>query len=337
MMSIKQTIVFGFIICTIPFTSFAQTSLKETPDNWHQLDKIETGYNGISLDKAYQFVKGKKSKTVIVGVIDTGIDTTHKDLKNILWHNPKEIPGNRIDDDHNGYVDDVYGWNFIGGKDGRNVITDSDEGARVYYKLKAKYGILLPDPSSANTPEEKAEMEMYRKAKEKNEGPVDLTELVFMKRILPSLKKGDSIIAKELNKAEFNCTDLQNYFPTDVNARNAKAIYLATCKGNNDDNDITNKQVLEDLEGQIRKSESIGNAPKDYRGEIVKDDETNINDKYYGNNDVMAGETAWEMHGTHCAGIIGAVKNNKGIAGIADNVKIMMVRVVPEGDEHDKD
>ena len=74
-----------------------------------------------------------------MAIIDSGIDTLHEDLKEILWRNPKEIPGNNIDDDQNGYVDDVYGWNFIGGKDGRNVKQDSYEGARVYHKLKAKY------------------------------------------------------------------------------------------------------------------------------------------------------------------------------------------------------
>ena len=81
--------------------------------------KLETGYYGISLDKAYDFLKDRKSKTVVVAVIDSGVDTLQEDLKPILWHNPGEIPGNGIDDDHNGYVDDVYGWNFIGGKDGR--------------------------------------------------------------------------------------------------------------------------------------------------------------------------------------------------------------------------
>ena len=332
--SIKLPVLI-FIFSAFSFASFAQgTSKKEEINNWYQLDKAETGYYGISLNKAYQFVKGKKSKTVLVAVIDSGVDTTHEDLKKVLWHNPKEIPGNGIDDDHNGYVDDVYGWNFIGGKDGRNVKEDSYEGARVYHKLKAKYGSLIPDSSSVKTPEEKAEIEMYRKAKQKIEGDANPAELLFMKRILPNLKKGDSIIAKELNKVEFNCTDLENYFPVDINARNAKAIYLGMCKANNN-NDITNKQIFDDLEGQIRKGEAVEKAPEDYRGEIVKDDESNINDKYYGNNDVMAGTP---MHGTHCVGIIGAAKNNgKGSDGIADNVKIMMVRAVPDGDEHDKD
>src|ERR1700744_2213534 len=118
-----------------PMMIFAQGNSvkKELPKGWHLLDKEQDGYYGISLSKAYEFAKLKKlkSKTVIVAVIDSGIDTLHEDLKGILWTNPKEIPGNGIDDDGNGYIDDVHGWNFIGGKDGTNVKDDSNDEARV--------------------------------------------------------------------------------------------------------------------------------------------------------------------------------------------------------------
>src|SRR5436190_1512970 len=131
-----------FFLTFFNIVAFSQgTSVKtDPPKNWHLLDKSETGYYGISLDKAYQLIKGKKSKTVVVAIIDSGVDTLHEDIKPVLWHNPKEVPGNRKDDDKNGYTDDIYGWNFLGGKDGRNVKQDSYEAARVYYKLKEKYG-----------------------------------------------------------------------------------------------------------------------------------------------------------------------------------------------------
>ncbi|MDB5223507.1 MAG: peptidase [Chitinophagaceae bacterium] len=334
--SVKHTLLSFLVIISISQVSFAQgNAKKDVPKSWYQLDKIQSNYYGISLDKAYQFVKDKKSRQVVVAVLDNGVDTLHEDLKNILWHNPKEIPGNGIDDDHNGYVDDIYGWNFIGGKDGRNVHEDTDEGVRVYHKLKAKYGNVVPDPSKAKTPEEKAEIEMYKKVKEKIENAVDPADILFIKRILPSLKKGDSIIAKELNKSIYTCDDLNNYFPADIYASYTKSIHLSTCKMNNNNNGITNKEVIELYEKEIKKAEAIDNPPKDFRGEIVKDDESNINDKYYGNNDVMAGTPS---HGTHTSGIIGASRNNgKGMDGIADNVKIMMVRMLGDADEHDKD
>ncbi|RYY26923.1 MAG: peptidase S8, partial [Chitinophagaceae bacterium] len=138
-----------FAACVLAVTGgFAQAQQDpnprngEVPKGWHLKDKATEGFHGISLDKAYDFIKGKnlKSKTVVVAVIDSGIDTLHEDLKEVLWRNPKEIPGNGKDDDGNGYIDDVYGWNFIGGKDGSNVTKDTYEGARVYHKLKAKFG-----------------------------------------------------------------------------------------------------------------------------------------------------------------------------------------------------
>ena len=129
-----------FLIATLSF-SVANAQKETTPNGWHLMDKDSSGYYGVSANKAYSFVKSKKlkSKTVIVAVIDSGIDTLHEDLKPILWTNPKEIPGNGKDDDKNGYIDDVHGWNFLGGKDGRNVKEDSYESARVYHSLKAKW------------------------------------------------------------------------------------------------------------------------------------------------------------------------------------------------------
>src|SRR6188474_491031 len=124
-------------VCILTTESMAQgTSVKEKelPKGWHLLDKETDGVYGISLQKTYDLVKGKKSQTIVVAVIDSGIDTLHEDLKEILWVNPKEIPGNGIDDDKNGYIDDIYGWNFIGGKDGKNVKQDSYEAARVYHR-----------------------------------------------------------------------------------------------------------------------------------------------------------------------------------------------------------
>lgn len=315
-------------------TLFAQKAT-EVPNNWHQLDKATTGYYGISLDKARDFVKQKKLKSqqVIVAVIDGGIDTLHEDLKPILWTNTKEIAGNGIDDDHNGYIDDIHGWNFLGGKDGRNVKEDSYEAARVYTVLKAKYGDDVPD-SVATNPVNKAEVEMFKKAKEKIVGDVNPQEIAFLKQLLPGFIKGDSVIVKDLGKEEYSCGDLEKYTATDPDAKRTKVFLMELCKANNS-NDITNKEILSQLQGEIRKGDAANNAPEEYRKEIVKDDENNINDRYYGNSDIM---TATPFHGTHCSGIIGAVQyEGKGLAGIADNVRIMMVRAVPDGDEHDKD
>jgi subtilisin family serine protease len=322
----------AFAFMAFCFSAFAQKG--EVPKNWHQLDPATTGYNGISLQKAYDLIKTKKLKSnrVLVAVIDSGIDTLHEDLKPVLWTNPKEIPGNGIDDDKNGYIDDIHGWNFIGGKDGRNVKEDSYEAARVYHNLKAKWeGKTAADATSAT---DKIEFANYTRAKEKTVGDVDPKQIKQIEFMLAKITVGDSIIRKELGKEEYTAKEMEEYKPTDADAKMAKGILVNISKANNT-TDISNKQLIEELNGEIRKGEAVKEAPKAYRKEIVGDDESNLNDRNYGNNDVMANTP---FHGTHCAGIIAAARNNgKGVDGIADNVRIMAVRAVPDGDEHDKD
>ena len=88
-----------------------------------------------------ELLAGKAPKqTVLVAIIDNGIDTAHVDLKANLWTNPKEIGGNGKDDDNNGYVDDVHGWNFIGGRDGKDVHFDTFEVTREYARCHDKRG-----------------------------------------------------------------------------------------------------------------------------------------------------------------------------------------------------
>ena len=195
--------------------SYAQgTNIKELPKGWHLLDRQKDGVFGISMDKAYEFVKDKKSNTIIVAVIDSGIDTLHEDLKEILWTNPKEIPGNNIDDDKNGYIDDVHGWNFIGGKDGSNVKEDSYEGARVYHRLKAKFGSKDIDTATLSL-QEKDEYIMWLKVKSKmqDESAGELDALPNLQRLLEASLKGDSILRKALAQEKYTGKDLENFNP----------------------------------------------------------------------------------------------------------------------------
>jgi subtilisin family serine protease len=328
-------LIAGAFVFNSSFSQSIENSDKKAPNGWHHLDKTETGFNGISLDKAYEFLREKKlkSKKVLVAVIDSGIDTLHEDLKPVMWTNPKEIPGNGIDDDKNGYIDDVHGWNFLGGKDGRNVKEDSYEGARVYHELKQKWDDKTIIESNLSAADLKS-YQTYLRAKGKVVGEFNEDEMGNFKIMYAMLIAGDSILRKEIGKEEYNGNDLRNNNTTNKDAKITKGIILNISKSY-DSYEISNQQILEDLSGQLRKADDAVKAPPTYRKDIVKDNEKDFNDRGYGNNDIMA---STPMHGTHCSGIIGAARNNNtGIDGVADNVSIMMLRAVPDGDEHDKD
>ncbi len=338
--SMKRTFLLalnGLVFSTL----FAQKD--EVPKGWHMLDKTASGFYGISVDKAYDFVKAKKlkSKTVIVAVIDSGIDTTHEDLKSVLWKNPKEIPGNGIDDDKNGYVDDVYGWNFLGGRDGKSVEQDSYEAARVYHKFKSKFDGKEIDIATLSK-EDAAEYEMWKRSQKEIVGDTKsgTLELLFLKRAYTSALKSDSILRKAMGKEKYTGKELGDFTPTEADAKKAKTALYGLMAGN-DAMETTNQEFLEGfgdyVAGEEKKADAGNTPPKDYRGDIVKDNYNDFNDKFYGNPDVMASNKG-ALHGTHVSGIIAASrKNGVGMDGIADNVRIMTLRAVPDGDEHDKD
>ncbi|RPD51193.1 S8 family peptidase [Paracnuella aquatica] len=316
----------------------AQTSKESVGKGWHLQDLEKDGVHGISLDKAYQFLKGKKSTPVIVAVIDSGIDTLHEDLKPVLWRNPKEKPGNGKDDDGNGYVDDVYGWNFLGGKDGRNVKEDSYEAARVYHKFKSEFE-KVTNPGTLKA-EDRSRYDMWKRAQAQVAGgdPNSGLELMVYKRVMTSATAFDSVLQKGMGKATYTGNDLEAYQPQTPEQKSARTGLLYFFKSSNI-MEMTNAAFLSEIDEVIKseekKAEAADKAPKPYRAEIVQDNYNDINDRFYGNPDVMANTP---FHGTHVSGIIAAARNNgKGIDGIAENVQIMSLRAVPDGDEHDKD
>jgi cell wall-associated protease len=322
-------------------TTFSQTSEKSYEKSWQVLDQKESGLYGISLDKAYSEIlsKLKPKRKVIVAVIDSGVDTLHEDLKSVLWKNPKEIPGNKIDDDKNGYVDDVYGWNFLGGKDGRNVSKDSYEGARIYYKLKKVFDNPLLDEKSLS-PDQLTSFKNFKKAKDQIESQAKEASMyvLILKDVVIKLPTADSVLRLAMNKQEYTGDELQSFKPSTPDETKSKAAMLGMFQQTRQ-MDLANSTLLKELisfyEGEKSKVEAAEKEPVNYRGDIVKDNYDDSNDRFYGNNDVMA---TGADHGTHVAGIIGANrKNNLGIAGVADNVEIMILRTVPDGDEHDKD
>ncbi|WP_207493322.1 S8 family peptidase [Aridibaculum aurantiacum] len=329
----KITILAGLLI--IHFIANAQADLK----GWHLLDPGSDSLHGISLQRTYDFLKGKKSQPVVVAVIDSGIDTAHEDLKNILWRNTKEIPGNGIDDDGNGYIDDVHGWNFIGGKDGRNIGKESMEASRVYHRYKEKFDKKHIDESKL-TSTEKEEYALWKKAAELlNIDRDEQVAVMFLEVAYKAAKKHEKVLISEMKKESFTAEEVEKFQPTTQPGKQAKMGYLTFLKITEMEREETNTSMFSQLEEYLADKKMAQDAkeiaPVNYREEIIKDDYFNIGDRYYGNNDVMGPSPT---HGTHVSGIIAAERNNGvGVDGVASNVKIMTIRAVPDGDEYDKD
>jgi len=302
------------------------------------MDYATDGYHGISLEKAYQLVKDKKPVMVIVGVIDGGTDTTHEDLKEVLWRNTREIPGNRLDDDGNGYVDDVYGWNFLGNANGQNIGKENIEAIRLYHVMKNEFENKPIDPSSL-TKEQQEQYALWKKIEEKlNVSAEDRMNFRLIQSTAKSLAKQDSILQGIIGKREYTLEELEKTVPTTDVSKRAKFNFLRTAQLLEFEPDKTNVEIFEDLDGYLSMQEMLLTAKEkplnNYRA-IIGDNPADINDRYYGNSDIMATDA---KHGTHVAGIIAAVRNNgKGGDGVANNVKILTVRAVPDGDEYDKD
>jgi subtilisin family serine protease len=339
-MKMKKHIFLGLVCFAAINTVTAQSSLNAYTKDWHLKDPSTQVY-GIKLEQAYaELLKQKNPKRkIVVAVIDSGIDTAHEDLKPVLWTNEKEIVGNGIDDDKNGYVDDVHGWNFIGGKDGSNVGKDSYEAARVFYKYKSEFGDKAIEVNSL-TAEKKRAYQNYTKAKFQLEAQAKEAAMyvLILKDVVAKLPSADSILKIALGKQVYTGDDLANFTTTEPAVSKARAALLGFFQ-QTQQMESTNVTFINELvqfyEGEKSKVEAIEKEPKRYRADVVKDNYDDPKDRFYGNNDVMGTDAS---HGTHVAGIIGAARNNNlGINGVANHVAIMPIRAVPDGDEHDKD
>ena len=313
--------------------SFAQNSTDSAPKNWFNLDQTNDKVNGLGTERVYnELLKGKKSNPVLVGVIDSGVDIDHEDLKSIIWTNPKEIAGNGIDDDNNGYVDDIHGWNFIGGKNGKNIEFERLEMVRIYKKLSDKYNNKKEEEVS-----DKKEFKQYQTIKERIEKDKKKVsgQLMQINFIYSAVKEMNEEIKTEMKVEKVNAEAFGKYTPQDAKKKQMTGFiksFLAEPGSTLDDVMIQMEEGKVYLETRLNYNL---NADYDQRAEIVGDDENNPFEKNYGNNDVKGPDPS---HGTHVSGIIAAVRNNNlGMDGIADNVMIMPVRAVPNGDERDKD
>jgi subtilisin family serine protease len=295
---------------------------EEQFNHWAHADLVSDTIPGMSLDKAYKFLEGKKGITVIVGVIDSGIDIEHEDLKDVLWTNNKEIAGNGIDDDNNGYVDDIHGWNFLGGNG--DAAPEQLEITRIVAKLNPRFeGKTIENISEAD----KADFQKYQEYLEAYKASSS-RHIQTMTR-MEQLGENFAAVKNYLGKETITMEDLQG-INTEEETLKAQVGDLMGLFGRGLDEDA----YLEYYATQKKNK----NYDFNFNGRtIVGDNPEDINDTKYGNGFVI-GSKDEESHGTHVSGIILASRNNNiGLNGVADNAKLMAVRAVPDGDERDKD
>ena len=328
-------LLFSLFCVLFPVLVYSQQETKSIPKEWHLLDPEQDQFQGISIERTYNsLLKDQPSKTVVVAVIDSGVDINHEDLMGSIWINEDEIPDNGIDDDNNGYIDDVHGWNFIGGKDG-NVNEDTDELTREYVRLKKMFeGV----DDNKIPKRQKSEYENYQRTKAKFEKLVEKNTEQY--ELYNNLYKNVSLSVDTLKTligvATLSKEAVEQFNSSEPTLLFAKGFVLNIFRNIGPENDL--EEFLSELKEAADHFERIVkygyNEEFDPRS-IVGDDYNNPYEKGYGNNDVRGPDA---MHGTHVAGIIAANRKNEiGSRGIADNVKIMSVRAVPNGDERDKD
>ncbi|CAL2079871.1 S8 family peptidase [Tenacibaculum sp. 190524A02b] len=283
-------------------------------DNWQHLDLATDSIPGMSVDKAYKFLEGKKGVEVVVGVVDSGTDLKHEDLVDVAWINKNEIAGNGIDDDKNGYVDDINGWNFLGKS----------------YTEHLEYERILMYPTVADA-ETLSEVKAYQENKI-NEAKKTKDRYA---NLVVGCESSDKALTKYFGKPDYTLKEIQAINSQDADLQKAIG-FAGQMLGYFSDF----KEAKEYFENGIKKADKTingDNLKTDYRT-VVGDNAYDIKDKPgYGDGNTGHSEKD-EAHGSHVSGIIGATRSNgKGMNGVANNVKIMAVRSVSDGDEYDKD
>ncbi len=328
-MRLKNILPFVFSLL-FACAAVAQDKNVKLPPNWYNLDLLKDGYFGISTEKAYkELLNGRQAKQkIIVAVIDGGVDIKHEDLKDVLWLNKKEIAGNGIDDDGNGYIDDVYGWNFIGSKNG-DVAYDNLELTRIRRKLMPKF--ISTTRMTVLDSTDKEDFALYQKVTKEfgekyNDAHASFAAISTINKILDSV---GAIAQKKVPSME----DIDKYTPNgEEEEYYVKYIKRGARKDGMD-------KFFEEMKDAYKQYDVMlnYNLNMDYdpRPKFVGDNYADPKERIYGNSDVTGPNAD---HGSHVSGIIAAKRENGiGINGVANNVSIMAIRVVPEGDERDKD
>lgn len=308
---------------------------------WYHKDFSVTKIYGVNTQNAYKFLesKGLKPKNIVVAVLDGGVEVDHPGLKNNIWTNPNEVPNNGKDDDGNGYIDDIHGWNFLGGKNG-DVEFENLEKTRIVKKYKPLFEGPNSKENKANQAKLQNEFKVYLDAR--NDFIKESTEARQNLLFYAQFSKEVPAMVSILNGKNFTAENINNIQITDSKQAQYQAILSQYLK---DPNAIgkSSQELQNYLTEQLAEAVKTFSEQVNYRynldfdaRKVIGDNSEDINEKSYGNNHYEGPDA---HHGTHVSGIVAGLPNGKEIQyGVASKVaKIMSVRVVPNGDENDKD
>lgn len=295
-------------------------------ENWHLQDHATAGYYGVSAEKAFKGPLASKSPTnVVVAIIDSGTESFHPDLIANIWVNEDEVPGNQIDDDKNGYIDDIHGWSFIGGEDG-DVSHDNLEFTRVYKSYLEKFqGRKATEITESEQKDWKRFLEMDTEYKERLSKTYE--EKQQFEQVISIYHLALETFRAEFGKEDITVDDLQSFDSSNEYTKGLKEFLILALQ-----EDLASQidEGREHLENSIQYSYNLDFDPR----HVVGDNYNDPLERLYGNNHIDGPEAE---HGTHVAGIVGAKHNNFGVNGVCDNARLMIIRCVPDGDERDKD
>ncbi|MNK22513.1 Subtilisin DY [compost metagenome] len=346
-----------------------QKKAKEKVADWYNLSYDKDGVYGAEVNKAYEFLKGKPvKKKPIVAVIGFGMDAEHEDLKNAVWTNPKEIAGDGIDNDKNGYIDDIHGWNFLGDAKGEMIEKTNKEGDREYFRLRGlyegvffngtdylKFDDLLQKPVKVPAPSNLAEYRYFRVALQRESQIAGVALSYYSSKfqkyyLVNDLESAVKKMYPDLSKVgQYEFTKATNYLDhqgshTDSLVYIARYGFLMTMGINNGyahkaNRDSVTYIAMRDLTLKYNRAkesyESLLANNVDAR-KITGDDYANVSQKSYGNNNLYSNGS---FYGTMFSGVIAADRdNNVGIKGIMPQAQLMSLRAYPkEGEPYYKD
>ena len=312
----------------------------QAPQGWQHLSYSQDSIYGVESTRAYdELVKGEPGVKVIVAVIDSGSDIQHEDLHSVLWTNDGEIAGDGIDNDKNGYIDDIHGWSFLGGE-GYDVLEETLELTRIYARYSKQFEGKDVKKLSRK---EKKDYKKFQEIKIAFEKERDETQEQYdgFNAQIHVFTRNYSLISAYLDNDSFKYNDLTKVNSQDSIINNGVSMFAMILQS---DTTVSVDVVLQGMHARVEKVSDYFNEKLDYnlnpewtpRADKGYN-EADFTNFIYGDNTYLVGGEK-NGHGTHCAGIIGADRSNElGIKGIAGNVEIMTIRAVPNGDEHDRD